>query len=195
MNDESVYWAFTTPVPSSRQVGEQTVRMVLTVWILHADQEGVAWPSYERLAAKSGLAVRQVRDAIQALEEAGILGRITRPGIGSRAIARQVLSAGCPAINRPVDNSDPSAGHPATNRVGLSAGASAGLSAGASAGHPAWKKKKKEKRKEIKEKIVVPVPSEREWQKLIALPSVGVCGHELIDDRHCWRGCAIAVNA
>jgi DNA-binding transcriptional MocR family regulator len=179
----------TTPLPSSKQVGVHTVRVVLLAWAMHADGEGVAWPSYERLAGATGVHARTVRSAFAALEAEGVLGRITRAGVGSRAIVRQALSAGMPAfevIPTPVDNSGLSAGMPATNR--------AGSSAGSSAGQPAWKKKKKKKKENPKERFGVTGPTEDEWQQFLASTDLAMCGHKLVDDRHCTHGCSMAVN-
>lgn len=204
MNDEVLRWAMSTPLPSSKQVGEHAARVVLLAWAMHANNEGVAWPSYERLSEMSGVHRWSVQNAVKALEEEGVLGRVTRSGIGSRAVARQALTQGMPVVEvipNPVDNSELSPGMPSTNRVRLSPGSSPGVSPGVSPGMPTWKKKKKRKKKENKERTGL--PSDREWRAFMGqelpdiprLKRVGACGHELIDERHCWRGCAIAVNA
>jgi hypothetical protein len=31
--------------------------------------------------------------------------------------------------------------------------------------------------------------------ELPQLKRVGACGHQLVDERHCWRGCPTAVTA
>ena len=164
-----MWWAMETPLPSmSKHAGEHAARKVLMAWVLHANAEGIAWPSYERLAEKSGIHQWTVQYVVREFEKAGVLGRVTRSGIGTRAIARQALSGGEPVL-RPADNSPSSVGMPTDRKGGLSVG----LSVGSSVGMPTRKKKVKEKGKKENSKERFggvpdhPLPSDEDWRAFL----------------------------
>lgn len=55
-------------------------RMVAIVIADHVDLDGYCWPGVARIAARSGLSVRQVRKHLTQLEAEGIITRIHRTG-------------------------------------------------------------------------------------------------------------------
>lgn len=130
--DDLTRWALRVPLPSSRQVGSDRVGRVLVALVQYADGQGMAWPSADTLAADvSGLSRRDVRNALEALADAGLIVATEPRGRGRVTPWR---------IVRPVDNE---AGTPATirdaNLAGNVAGNVAGELAGNMAGLPAMK--------------------------------------------------------
>lgn len=121
-------WALSVPIPSNRQIGSDKARVVLIALCRYESADGRAWPSAETLAADvHGMDRRRVRQALDALETAGL---IIRDGRVSRAICWRL--AGIPANQR--------AGVPAATPVGEVAGEMAGEKAGEPAGIPATKR-------------------------------------------------------
>jgi hypothetical protein len=117
-----IRWALGAQLPSTRAIGQHATGRVLVALATYANPEGIAWPSTYTLESDlSGLNRRDIRNALEALEQAGLIANVGRVG---RSI-RWRLSAGYPADV------------PQLEWAGESAGEWAGEWAGESAGYPA----------------------------------------------------------
>lgn len=137
-------WALAAPLPDgSRAIGRHAIGRVLVALALHADGAGVCWPSAETIAREvSGLSRRDVRNALDALQAAGLIE--CDGGHGRGRVRRWRLLAGYPATVMPDQrrlSGEQLAGNPATsegpNLAGNMAGELAGDMAGELAGYPA----------------------------------------------------------
>lgn len=73
-DDGWLLWAFAAPVVGTKQVGQHAVARVLAALAWHADPEGYAYPSAQGVADMlSGLARRDVRNALDALSRTGLI--------------------------------------------------------------------------------------------------------------------------
>jgi hypothetical protein len=121
--DQWIKWALAADLPSNRSIGQHAVGRVLVALATYANRDGIAWPSTYTLADDvSGLSRRDIRNALEALDDAGV---ITKAGKAGRATRWR--------LNAP----DEEAGDPAHRRAGEQAGQWAGEWAGKQAGYPA----------------------------------------------------------
>lgn len=122
-----VRWALAAPIASTRHIGADKVRLVLTALATHANADCLAWPSAKTLAAEvHGLAVRDVRNALATLEVAELIERVAG---GQGRVGRYRLLApdfaGSPANSQ----TRHLAGIPANDLAGNFAGNFAGIPA------------------------------------------------------------------
>ncbi|KXC05763.1 helix-turn-helix domain-containing protein [Microbacterium hominis] len=140
---ELIRWALGAQVaPHPRiRIGEDRAARVLIALATYADvSTRVAWPSAQTIADDIGLPAgsgrRTVRDALTVLESSGLIERTAHSG---RSTAWHLL-AGIPATespSEPVDNTDDTAGNPATSTPVDNSPDVAGELAGDMAGRPA----------------------------------------------------------
>lgn len=55
---------------------QPAVKLVALILADHADRDGICWPSYRRIAERSGLAQRSVRRHVRTLKERGVLDKV-----------------------------------------------------------------------------------------------------------------------
>lgn len=72
MSIQAVAWAL------KQRTGSPTLKAVLLAVANYVDEDGVCWPSQERLAYDTEITDRSVRDALKKLEEKGFLKRTPR---------------------------------------------------------------------------------------------------------------------
>jgi hypothetical protein len=131
--DDLIRWALAADLPSSKAIGRHAVGRVLVALVAYANRDGIAWPSTYTLEGDiSGISRRDIRNALDLLEESGLIANVGKAG---RSI-RWKLSAGYPAQS---DDAEPQeqAGEQAGEWAGQWAGTWAGEQAGTSAGYPA----------------------------------------------------------
>ncbi|KAA9135741.1 helix-turn-helix domain-containing protein [Microbacterium caowuchunii] len=124
--DDLLWWALSTALPAGRSnVGTDRAIRVLVALALHADVDGIAWPSAQTLADRlPGLHRRDVRNALDALEGAGHISRVAGPD-RRRSVTWRLNApnlAGIPAIPAPANVAGISATHVAGNVAGHPAG-------------------------------------------------------------------------
>ena len=73
MSWEIVAWVFDNPSVRG------TVKLVALTLANYANEKGIAWPSVETLAKKTGISTRQIQRILPKIEEAGLL-KITTGG-------------------------------------------------------------------------------------------------------------------
>lgn len=80
-----VRWANAADAPSDRSIGRNAVARVLVQLAAHATADGDAWPSQRTLADEiSGLARRDVQNALELLEQAELIKRNGNVGRATR---------------------------------------------------------------------------------------------------------------
>ena len=128
--DDWLWWALAVPLPEPpRTIGRHALRLVLVALAAHAGPDCLSWPAAQTLAdAVAGLSRRDVRNALEVLEEGAIIARAGRKG---RATCWRLGSF--PAG----DNPSEVAGYPASTSARQLAGEVAGEVAGQVAGYPA----------------------------------------------------------
>lgn len=72
MSIQAVAWAL------KQRLGSPTLKVVLIAVANYADEDGVCWPSQERLAQDTDLTERSVRDVLKKLEAMGFIQRTPR---------------------------------------------------------------------------------------------------------------------
>jgi len=88
VSGEATVWAW------AQEITSPTARLVLLCLADHADEDGVCWPSQARIARKTGLSERAVRDALKVLDTdgLGLISRESRNRGAERTSDRIVLS-------------------------------------------------------------------------------------------------------
>jgi len=174
-------------LPHSRATG--TAKLVL-IGIANHDGDGGAWPSISTLAKYAGVDPRSVQRSISTLEKLHEVRRFVQAGGDHRVAEHQRPNRYQFLLKCPID-CDRSSSHRTrydvsaelpldelSTRVTLASPGDAGVRGGVTLASP-------------KPSLNHPNPS----KKTTHVPDrarTGACGHPLIDDRHCDRGCRVA---
>uniref|UniRef100_UPI0028E79051 helix-turn-helix domain-containing protein n=1 Tax=Microbacterium aurum TaxID=36805 RepID=UPI0028E79051 len=94
-HDELTAWALRVPVVGTRQIGEASTKLVLIALCQYANADRAAWPSAQTLADDLGSTRRDVRNALAALEAAGLIAAVA----GGRSKRWQILAPGPESIS------------------------------------------------------------------------------------------------
>lgn len=87
-------------------------RLTLISLANHSDENGESWPSHQRIASEAATSVQQVRRVLAALEEAGLIERLTNAAPDARMRADRRTN-----LYRIVGYGRPQEGHPTPERV------------------------------------------------------------------------------
>jgi len=101
-------WAWEVEVPTSDRVGETHCRIVLVKLADNANDEGICWPSLDRIAEQTGLHRASVIRAVNLLEENGLLTRRHRHDETGRQQSNlyHLYGGGSPQATLPYDQGE-----------------------------------------------------------------------------------------
>lgn len=87
-------------------------RLVMISLANHADENGECWPSHQRIAGEAASSVQQIRRVLAALEESGVIERLTNAAPDARMRPDRRTN-----LYRLVGYGRPQEGHPSPERV------------------------------------------------------------------------------